>query len=72
MSNMVTTTTTTTGKPQPPAPQLDLEFSGLEREEVAVLANTKRVGNRIKEVLLDGGLTVRWAMLIHFTFVHDV
>lgn len=56
MSNMVTTTTE---KPQPPAPQLDLEFSGLEREEVAVLANTRRVGNRIKEVLQDGGLTVR-------------
>ncbi|KAK8735709.1 hypothetical protein OTU49_005278, partial [Cherax quadricarinatus] len=37
----------------------DLEFSDLKEEEVAVLANSERIGKRIFEVLLSGGLNVR-------------
>lgn len=47
-------------KPEPePAPAPNLEFTDLEEEEVAVLANSQRVGTRIQDVLQSGGLTVR-------------
>lgn len=53
-----------TPQPQPesepePEPLPDLEFSGLKEEEVALLANSKRIGHNMKEVLERGGLNVR-------------
>ena len=57
---------TTNGTPQPapevkpePEPLPDLQFSGLKEEEVALLANSKRIGYNIMEVLQEGGLNVR-------------
>ncbi|XP_071520445.1 uncharacterized protein [Panulirus ornatus] len=42
-----------------PIPSPDFQFSGLKGKEFAVLANSKRIGNRILEVLQNGGLNTR-------------
>ncbi|KAG0725222.1 hypothetical protein GWK47_004761 [Chionoecetes opilio] len=49
----------TTERMPVPVPLPDLQFSGLKGEEVAVLANSERIGNNVMEVLQDGGLSVR-------------
>lgn len=47
-------------EPEPePEPLPDLQFSGLKEEEVALLANSERIGYNMIEVLQDGGLSVR-------------
>lgn len=51
-------------KPEPepevePEPLPDLQFSGLKEEEIAILANSKRIGYKMEEVLGNGGLNVR-------------
>lgn len=42
-----------------PEPLPDFQFSGLKEEEVAILANSKRIGNHLMKILQDGGLNVR-------------
>ena len=49
-------------EPEPevePEPLPDLQFSGLKEEEIAILANSRRIGYKMKEVLGDVGLNVR-------------
>lgn len=42
-----------------PEPLPDFQFSGLKEEEVAILANSERIGNNLMKILQDGGLNVR-------------
>lgn len=42
-----------------PEPLPEFQFSGLKEEEVAILANSKRIGNPLMKILQDGGLNVR-------------
>lgn len=47
-------------KPVPePEPVPDFQFSGLKEEEVAILANSERIGNHLIEIFQEGGLNVR-------------
>lgn len=42
-----------------PEPVPDLQFSGLKEEEVAILANSERIGNHLMGILQDGGFNVQ-------------